>query len=141
VATERKRPSSNRAGRKRIVKDSVPKILVVEDDTDLGEGVCELLSVSGYRAMHAVDGIAALDALGKGYLPDLILLDLMMPRMDGWEFREAMLNDKRLKSIPVVVFSAAGQILKPIEADHVLRKPVAPETLLAAVKSLVRSRV
>lgn len=138
MASERKRPSP-RAARKGIAQDKV-RIIVVEDDTDLGESVCELLRVSGYQAMHAVDGIAALDAIGNGYLPDLILLDLMMPRMDGWEFREAMLRDKRLKNIPVVVFSAAGQILRPINADQILRKPVAPETLLSTVKSLVRSR-
>ena len=52
------------------------------------------------------------------------LLDLMMPRMDGWAFRQAQLRDKKLKDIPVVVLSAVSEIGKPIKADEILRKPV-----------------
>ena len=115
-------------------------ILVVEDDADLGETVCEVLTVSGYKAVRAVDGVAALEALGQGVLPDLILLDLMMPRMDGWAFRDAQLRDKRLKDIPVVVLSAVGEISKPIKADRLLRKPVEPQTLLKTIENLVRQR-
>jgi two-component system response regulator MprA len=94
--------------------------------------------VSGYRAAHAVDGLAALQILGQGQLFDLILLDLMMPRMDGWAFREAQLRDKKLKDIPVVVVSAMGKIGKPIKADRVLRKPIEPETLLQTIQNLIR---
>jgi two-component system, chemotaxis family, chemotaxis protein CheY len=119
---------------------AVAKILVVEDDMDLGEVVCEILTISGYRASHAVDGIAALQMLRAGELPDLILLDLMMPRMDGWEFRETLLRNKKLKDIPVIVFSAVTEIAKPIKADHFLRKPVAPEVLLSAIQPLLRRR-
>lgn len=118
----------------------VAKILVVEDDADLGEVVCEILTISGYRASHAVDGIDALQMLRAGDLPDLILLDLMMPRMDGWEFREALLRNKKLKDIPVIVFSAVTEIAKPIKADRFLRKPVAPEVLLSAIPPLLRRR-
>jgi CheY-like chemotaxis protein len=79
--------------------------------------------MSGYRAAYAVDGIAALEMLRNGDdLPDLILLDLMLPRMDGWGFREAQLGDKRLKDIPVVVLSAAGEVVEPISADYFLRR-------------------
>jgi CheY-like chemotaxis protein len=78
----------------------------------------------GCRAAYAVDGIDALEMLRNGDdLPDLILVDLLLPRMDGWGFREAQLRDKRLKDIPVVVLSAVGEIVKPINADHLLRKP------------------
>jgi len=119
---------------------AVAKILVVEDDSDLGEVVCEILTISGYRASHAADGIAALQMLRAGELPDLILLDLMMPRMDGWEFREALLRNKKLKDIPVIVFSAVTEIAKPIKADHFLRKPVTPEVLLSAIQPLLRRR-
>jgi len=111
---------------------------VVEDDIDLGETVCEILKMSGYRAAHATDGLVALQMLGKGGLHDLILLDLTMPRMDGWAFREAQLRDKRLKDIPVVVLSAMGEILKPIDADSLLRKPVEPETLVATIEKIIR---
>jgi CheY-like chemotaxis protein len=140
VATERKRPPS-RVDLKEIVGHAaVAKILVVEDDPDFGEAVCEILTISGHRASHAADGIAALEMLRAGELPDLILLDLMMPRMDGWEFREALLRNKKLKDIPVIVFSAVSEIPKPIKADRFLRKPVAPEALLSAIPPLLRRR-
>ena len=129
MVTGRKNPSRS---------DSAARILVVEDDADLGETVCEVLTMSGYEAIHAVDGVAALEALGEGVLPDLILLDLMMPRMDGWAFRDAQLRDKKIKDIPVVVLSAMGEIRKPIKADQLLRKPVAPETLLETIENFVR---
>ena len=140
MATERK-PLSSRVDLKEIVDQAaVANILVVEDDLDFGEAVCEILTISGYRASHAMDGIAALQVLRAGELPDLILLDLMMPRMDGWEFREALLRNKRLKDIPVIVFSAVTEIAKPIRADRFLRKPVAPEALLSAIPPLLRPR-
>jgi two-component system chemotaxis response regulator CheY len=140
VATERK-PLSSRVDLKEIVDQAaVANILVVEDDLDFGEAVCEILTISGYRASQAADGIAALQMLRAGELPDLILLDLMMPRMDGWEFREALLRNKRLRDIPVIVFSAVTEIAKPIKADRFLRKPVAPEVLLSAIPPLLRPR-
>ena len=113
---------------------------MVEDDIDLGETVCEILKMSGYRASHATDGLVALQMLREGALHDLILLDLMMPRMDGWAFRDAQLRDKKLKDIPVVVLSAMGEIAKPIKADLVLRKPIEPETLLQTIRNLIRRR-
>ena len=140
MATERK-PLSSRVDLKEIVDQAaVANILVVEDDLDFGEAVCEILTISGYRASQAADGIAALQMLRAGELPDLILLDLMMPRMDGWEFREALLRNKRLRDIPVIVFSAVTEIAKPIKADRFLRKPVAPEVLLSAIPPLLRPR-
>jgi DNA-binding response OmpR family regulator len=142
VAADRKsshtRPS-HRSNRKEKRGPAVPaKILVVEDHPDLGEAVCELLTAYGYSASYAVDGVAALEMLDKGDLPDLILLDLMLPRLDGWGFRKAQLANKRLKDIPVVVLSAVGEIDEPIKADHLLRKPVAPEALLASIERFRR---
>jgi two-component system chemotaxis response regulator CheY len=139
VSTARKNVSS-RPGQRETPDDAVPKILVVEDDLDLGETVCEILKMSGYRASHATDGLAALQLLGNGEVFDLILLDLMMPRMDGWAFREAQLRDKKIKDIPVVVLSAMGEVSKPIKADTLLRKPVNPDTLLQTIQKLTRQR-
>ena len=139
MAAGRKNPSRRNVLRKSR-DDAVPRILVVEDDIDLGETVCEILAMSGYRTSHASDGLAALQMLGRGGLHDLILLDLMMPRMDGWAFRDAQLRDKRLKDIPVVVLSAVGEISKPIKADDLLHKPVEAEALLATVNKFVRRR-
>ncbi|HEY6298314.1 MAG TPA: response regulator [Candidatus Binatus sp.] len=113
---------------------------MVEDDIDLGATVCEILKMSGYRASHATDGLVALQMLREGGLHDLILLDLMMPRMDGWAFRQAQLGDKKLKDIPVVVLSAVGEIAKPIAADELLHKPITAETLLGTIQKFVRRR-
>ena len=137
MVTGRKNPS-RRPDLPKTRDDAPPRILVVEDDIDLGETVCEILAMSGYRAAHATDGLVALQMLGQGGLHDLILLDLMMPRMDGWAFREAQLRDERLKDIPVVVLSAMGEISKPIDADSLLRKPVEPETLVATIEKTIR---
>ena len=139
MVTGHKNPS-RRLDPRETRDDAAPRILVVEDDLDLGETVCEVLKMSGYRTSHATDGLAALQVLGQGELFDLILLDLMMPRMDGWAFREAQLCDKKIKDIPVVVLSAMGEISKPIKADLLLRKPVAPETLLETIQKLIRRR-
>ncbi|MGB8681479.1 MAG: response regulator transcription factor [Candidatus Binatus sp.] len=130
----------NPARRKQPSDDGVARILVVEDDLDLGETVCEILKMSGYRASHATDGLVALQMLGQGGLYDLILLDLMMPRMDGWAFRQAQLRDKKFKNIPVVVLSAVGEISRPIKADELLRKPVEPDELLETVKKFTVRR-
>ena len=69
-------------------------------------------------------GNRGLKSLAEQSLPDLILLDLMMPNMNGWQFREAQLRDPRLAAIPVVVLSATGERSRPIDAARILRKPV-----------------
>jgi two-component system chemotaxis response regulator CheY len=139
VVSGRKNPSRRNDPRD-PPRDAVARVLVVEDDLDLGETVCEILKISGYRASHATDGLAALRMLGQGELFDLILLDLMMPRMDGWAFRDAQLRDQKLKDIPVVVLSAVGEIAKPIEAERHLHKPIEPETLLQTIQHLILRR-
>ena len=110
-----------------------PRILLIEDDPDLAEVVVEVLEMEAYRVSHAADGKAALALLARTELPDLILLDLMMPNMNGWEFRDAQLRDHRLAKIPVVVLSATGERSRPIDAAMVLRKPVTLDDLLLAV--------
>ena len=134
MSVSRKSPTSGTNLKEIRDAAAAARILVVEDDPDLGEALCELLTIYGYRASYAADGIAALEMLERGDLPDLILLDLMLPRLDGWGFREAQLNDQRLKDIPVIVLSAVGEIVKPIEADHLLRKPISPEILFASIE-------
>jgi two-component system, chemotaxis family, chemotaxis protein CheY len=115
-----------------------PKILLIEDDADLADAIAEILTMEGYRIVYASDGMAALAVLTESELPDLILLDLMMPKMSGWEFREAQMRDYRLSRIPVVVLSATGERSRPIDATRVLRKPVTLDALLATVDEFVR---
>ncbi len=95
-------------------------ILVVEDDRDLRDSLCEALELEGYVAVCAENGQAALRHLATGARPCLILLDLMMPVMDGWTFREEMMKDASLATIPVIVMTAAT----PARATAVLAKTI-----------------
>jgi CheY-like chemotaxis protein len=109
-----------------------PTILVVEDDPDALEALGDLLESHGYAVISARHGAEALELLGRSPLPRLIVLDLLMPTMDGWEFRRRQKNDPRIAHIPVVVVSASSAA-KPIEADTVLRKPVDIDRLLETI--------
>jgi CheY-like chemotaxis protein len=104
------------------------RILLVEDDRDIRESLIDALEDSGYEVIPALDGLDALDRLRSGdALPGLILLDLMMPRMNGGELREEMEKDPRLSAIPVVVVTADPQARAKSEALHAtgyLKKPV-----------------
>src|SRR5438067_1769607 len=81
-------------------------VLIIEDDADLRDMMAQLLSLEGFQSVAVSNGREALDYLGQGVLPDVILLDLMMPVMDGWEFRRKQQADRALADIPVVVLSA-----------------------------------
>jgi len=96
-------------------------ILVVDDDADLRETVELLLDDSGYDVTAVANGRAALDQLKGGARPDLILLDLMMPEMNGWQFLERAQADSILDSIPVVIMTARkGADLLPAPSKQVL---------------------
>jgi CheY-like chemotaxis protein len=110
------------------------KILVVEDDRDIRKNMQRLLEVEGYTVQCAENGQVALDFLkGADVLPQLIILDLMMPIMDGFQFREVQLENPRLKTIPVAVMTADGHIVEKkarVRAEVAVRKPVDIETIL-----------
>ena len=108
-------------------------VLIVDDDDDIREALAMVLADEGYRAEVAADGILALEHLRTHDAPDLILLDLMMPRLDGEEVLAQIRSDPRLARVPVVVLSgdvlarerldrlrAADFMLKPVELDHLL---------------------
>ena len=84
------------------------RILIVEDDAPIQSALASLLDDEGYEVSLANDGEEALNRMEGDALPDLILLDLRMPVMDGWEFRSAQKRDSRLAQVPVVVLSADG---------------------------------
>lgn len=91
----------------------VPKILIIDDDSDILESLTLVLESIGYRITTATDGLQGLEKLkDKDDLPDLILLDLMMPGMNGWEFREAQLKNQDLAKIPVVLLSGVAMLGK-----------------------------
>ena len=110
-------------------------VLVVDDDPDIRDALCELLEGEGYRAMSAANGQEALTYLSSKEPPCVILLDLMMPIMDGWEFRRQQQGDPRWSKIPVVVITAAGKYgADSITADCILPKPLQLEQVLEALQ-------
>jgi CheY-like chemotaxis protein len=111
-----------------------PLILVVEDDADLRESLCDVLADAGYQTASAPHGAAALSLLQGGLRPALILLDLMMPIMSGWEFREAQLGDSELSGLPVMIMTASRHLdEEPAGVAEIMYKPLRLEALLAAI--------
>jgi signal transduction histidine kinase len=114
------------------------RILVVEDDPDMREEVSSALSADGFRVALARDGQEALEQLRCGARPDVIVLDLRLPHMDGWEFRAAQLADPGLASIPVLAMSGdESPQAKAVHADHYLAKPFELRELLSAVHRML----
>jgi CheY-like chemotaxis protein len=113
-------------------------VLLVEDDEDIRSSVAEILREEGFTVVGASDGDDALRYLREATdLPRLILLDLMMPVMDGWAFRAAQLDDPRLASIPVVILSAATDVRRHAQQLRVvdyLVKPLDVPLLLSAIE-------
>jgi CheY-like chemotaxis protein len=117
---------------------SEPYVLVVDDDRDIRELVRDILQFEGYSVVTASNGREALEHLRRADLPRLILLDLMMPIMNGWEFRAEQLKDPQLKSIPVVVLTGDGNAsekARSLNAPNYVMKPVHLDHLLALVRS------
>jgi CheY-like chemotaxis protein len=119
-----------------------PRILLVEDDPDVRSTLADILSLEGYDVEATDDGDSAMALLKDGDEPDVILLDLMMPRMNGWQFRALQETDPKLARIPVVVLSAQGSLTheqtERLHAAAFLRKPIeVPQLVEALSHSLV----
>jgi len=109
-------------------------ILVVEDNDDVREMMAVTLELEGHEVATAVNGRDALHKLHTGEKPCLILLDLMMPVMNGWEFRRALEREPEFRDVPVVVVSAAtGDMMKRTDAAAYLPKPLDMDQLLDVV--------
>lgn len=113
-------------------------VLVVDDEVDIRQAMAEVLEDEGYEVHAAANGAEGLRQL-REHRPALVLLDLMMPVMNGWEFRRAQLHDPELADVPVVVLSAVGRA-PALEVDAFLQKPFDLETLLAQVRQFVHAR-
>lgn len=117
------------------------KILVVDDEPDVLEVVSFRLKRSGYEVMTAVNGKVALDII-RADKPGLVLLDLRMPVMDGYEVSRAIKNDEKLKDIPVILLTASSgssvdDMIHNSKADGFLVKPFSPEDLLKKVSAFL----
>jgi CheY-like chemotaxis protein len=118
------------------VAASVPTVLVVDDDGDIRDALCLVLEHNGYRALAASNGEEALTRLRANAPVDLILLDMMMPVMDGWGFRKSQPDGPAFVEIPVIVLTGDGRASSKaaaIGAAGYLKKPLDLGDLLAAV--------
>jgi len=113
-------------------------VLIVEDEQDLLEVTRFALECEGFAVETARNGEEALGLLRTGVRPELVLLDLMMPVMNGWEFLDEVARTPSLQGIPIVVLTAAGSAGVP-GAAAVLRKPLDLGLLIEAVESHARS--
>ncbi|HET7755085.1 MAG TPA: response regulator [Anaeromyxobacteraceae bacterium] len=116
-----------------------PLVLIVEDDPEIRLVLADILETCGYAVSQAQHGREALDKLEAGLRPAAILLDLMMPVMNGWVFRAAQLEDRRLASIPIVVLTAMGRAEetgRELRAHAALSKPFEISDLLAILERL-----
>lgn len=117
-------------------------VLLVEDDPDIADTMADVLRESGYTVHCAADGREALGLLARIPRPGLILLDLMMPSMDGYAFRQQQQRDPRVADIPVVVMTACrpteNQIAGELDCAAWIHKPFALKELIALVARLCR---
>jgi CheY-like chemotaxis protein len=119
-------------------------VLLVEDDLDIRDVLQDVLEGDGYDVVPAANGKQALDFLTLNEPPgselvDLVILDLMMPMISGWDVLERMATDPRLERIPVIVVSAVARE-KPARAHIFLRKPFTLETLASAVRRCLKGK-
>ncbi|HSV07894.1 MAG TPA: response regulator [Candidatus Binatus sp.] len=108
-------------------------VLIVEDDFDVRDALSQLLEFEGYLVAGAANGQEAIDHLRSTPPPAAILLDLMMPIMDGYQFRSELMRDPSLASIPVIVISADSSVAEKaarMGATAYLRKPIEVDALL-----------
>ena len=119
-------------------------ILIVEDDRDIREFLGELLEAEGFTVVTVANGNQARTCLANEPLPSLILLDLMMPEMDGWAFCEELKNDESLTQIPIILLSGHTKVRQEaaaLDAVGYLRKPFDMDRLLALIETAGISRV
>jgi len=106
--------------------------LIVEDNPAIAEMIKTLLEIEGYKADFALDGRQGIQALQKNS-PDVILLDMMMPGVNGWHFLDFQRSQEKFAKIPVIVISAFGEIARSVHPNAYLAKPLKLEQLLEAV--------
>jgi DNA-binding response OmpR family regulator len=118
------------------------KIILVEDTADLRNNMAELLTMEKYEVLEAANGAEAM-ALLKRIIPDLIITDLLMPTMDGFDFIKAVRQNPNYKNVPILVFSAtpahtSEKKVLELGANAYLKKPSTLENLVSSVNKLIK---
>ena len=118
------------------------KILIIDDEKDMAEMEMMRLRASGYDVGVAYDARTGL-AKSREWMPDLIILDIMLPQMDGYQVCYALKKDTRCQAIPIILVSALDEkydtdLGKKVGADFYFTKPFEPTGLLAKIRELVR---
>ena len=124
---------------------NVKSILCIEDEAEMIDLMRLILGRKGYDVKGASSGMEGLNIL-REQRPDLILLDLMMPDMDGWEVYQQIKADEKTKSIPVIVVTAKAQSIDRVlglhiaKVDDYIAKPFSPQELMISVEKVLRSK-
>lgn len=118
------------------------RILLVDDEAQLVELVKMRLEANGYQVLTAYDGKDALD-MAKKEMPDLIILDLMLPKIDGYKVCRMLKFDEKYKKIPIIMFTARAldsdkKVGIEVGADDYITKPFEPELLLMKIKDFLK---
>ena len=122
--------------------DGKPRVLIVDDEPDLLTVLKFGLESEGYEVLQATDGEQGL-AFARQYLPDLMVLDLMLPRMDGYKVCRALKFDERYKRIPIFILSSRSgetdrRLALELGADEVHTKPYDMRSLVASIRARIR---
>ena len=121
-----------------------PKILVVDDEAAIVEGLCEALDLLGYQACAAFDGQQALDSIEEDR-PDLVVMDVLMPRLDGIQALRMVRRNPATKDLPVIILTALGSDVSIVEgikagATMYLTKPVEVSKIAALISAILGPR-
>ena len=125
--------------------DIIKRLVYIEDEPEMIDLVALILNRRGFEVLGANGGIEGLE-LVKRELPDLVLLDLMMPDMDGWDVYQQMKSDEMMRDIPVIVVTAKAQSIDKVLGLHIAKvedyisKPFSPQELLDSVETVLARR-
>jgi len=121
--------------------ENIKRILCIEDETEMVDLIRLILGRRGFNVSGAAGGIEGLELLRKE-TPDLVLLDLMMPDMDGWEVYQQMKADPLLRNVPVIIVTAKAQNVDRVlglhiaKVDDYISKPFSPQELMDSVEKV-----
>jgi len=132
--------ASSHTGITKAGMDRVAPILVVDDNAETSAALTAVLQIRGYETVAARDGLEALAELRAGLRPSLIVLDWMMPNLDGRGFLEELATDLQLEAIPVIIYSAVGARIVADGVEATLSKSVDPQVLLDLVADIAAHR-